>query len=438
MVALTPPPLVAALKLFVRISVPILFFALALMPATAKKKPVKIKPLRSASEIFFKEGLKRLEGKDACFITNASGLGRLFLYDAMENTDKYIRAKLEKHRIKLAHLFTPEHGLTGQEDDHGNTKLGATAPCSSSEGASCSVTAPETIYLTTVEKLQEKIADCEAIVFDLPDSGVRPYTYRTVLNRIMRAIDKADKGQLLYLVDVPNPASHLGPLGPMAQKTNFSYVGEEEIPFMPGFTHAELARKFIVDHKLKIKIHIQKMAGYKPATAHSARGLVFYPPSPNLPHLRANQCYWVSVFFEATSIEEGRITKDPFCQIGHPDFANAELPRMGGVQFNPYPFFAHSGKHKGKLLSGYKLVFDEKTVDPPRAAYEFFLWHISHGKDAWLKKHFTEKQGLDAQTGSTTMRKALLKELTYDAFIKGEKKRTAIFLDAMQKYKLYK
>jgi len=398
---------------------------LAATPLLAKKKKAAAKKsIRNASEIFFKEGLKRLKGKNVCFITNAAGLGRYFLYDAMEETDKYIHAKLEKHEIKIAHLFTPEHGLTGQEDDHGNTKVKAGQP--------------ETIYLTTVEKLQEKIADCEAIVFDLPDSGVRPYTYRTVLNRVMRAMDKAQTGQMLYLIDVPNPASHLGPQGPVAQKSNFSYVGEEEIPFLPGFTHAELARKFIADRKLKIKIHIQKLAGYNPKQAHSQRGLVFYPPSPNLPHLRSNQCYWVSVFFEATSIEEGRVTKDPFCQIGHPDFANAELPRMGNIQFSAYPFYAWSGKHKGKLLPGYKLTIDEKKVEPARAAYEFLLWQIKNGADDWMTKYLTEKQGLDAQTGTTTMRKALLKKMTYDQFMIEEKKKIRAFTEAMQKYRLYK
>ncbi|MBX3720811.1 MAG: DUF1343 domain-containing protein [Turneriella sp.] len=422
----------------------IFIIAALFLPSAIPAKRRAAKRNKSAAEIFFAEGLKRLRGKETCFITNASGLGRYFLYDAMEETDKYIGARLAKHDIRLAHLFTPEHGLTGQEDDHGNTKLGKAAAqknackSSSDEPAACPAVTPETIYLTTVEKLQEKISDCEAIVFDLPDSGVRPYTYRTVLNRIMRAMDRAAKNQLLYLIDVPNPASHLGPLGVVAQKTNFSYVGEEEIPFMPGFTHAEIARKFIADYKLKIRIHIQKMAGYKPATPHSKRGLVFYPPSPNLPHLRANQCYWISVFFEATSIEEGRITKDPFCQIGHPEFANGALPVMGGVKFQPYPFFAHSGKHKGKLLAGYKLEFSETKVDPPRAAYEFFLWYVKHGQNDWLKNHLTEKQGLDAQTGSTTLRKALLQELSYDEFIRGEKKRLAAFVAAMEKYKLYK
>lgn len=406
-----------------------LLAALALILATTpvlakKKKAAAKKNIRNASEIFFKEGLKRLKGKNVCFITNAAGLGRYFLYDAMEETDKYIHAKLEKHEIKLAHLFTPEHGLTGQEDDHGNTKVKAGEP--------------ETIYLTTVEKLQEKIADCEAVVFDLPDSGVRPYTYRTVLNRVMRAMDKAQSGQMLYLIDVPNPASHLGPQGPVAQKSNFSYVGEEEIPFLPGFTHAELARKFIADRNLKIKIHIQKLAGYDPKQPHSQRGLVFYPPSPNLPHLRSNQCYWVSVFFEATSIEEGRVTKDPFCQIGHPGFANVELPRMGGVQFSAYPFYAWSGKHKGKLLPGYKLAIDEKKAEPARAAYEFLLWQIKNGADDWMTKYLTEKQGLDAQTGTTTMRKALLKKMTYDQFMAEEKKKIRAFTAAMQKYRLYK
>jgi hypothetical protein len=79
-----------------------------------RKKLLQKKTRRAAAaEIFFKEGLKRLKGKNVCFITNAAGLGRFFLYDAMEGTDKYIGAQLAKHEIRLAHLFTPEHGLTG-------------------------------------------------------------------------------------------------------------------------------------------------------------------------------------------------------------------------------------------------------------------------------------------------------------------------------------
>lgn len=399
-------------------------FAVGYAPAAAAKKKGRAGIAVSAEDIFFKEGLKRLKNKDTCFITNASGLGRFFLYDAMENTGKYMRDRLDKAEVTLKHLYTPEHGLTAQEEDHGNTRTKAGAP--------------ETIYLTTVEKLQEKIKDCEAIVFDLPDSGVRPYTYRTVLNRIMRAMHANESDQLLYLIDVPNPASHLGPQGPVAQKANFSYVGEEEIPFMPGFTHAELARKYIADRKLKIRLYIQKMANYNPKQPHSKRGLAFYPPSPNLPHLRANQCYWISVYFEATSIEEGRITKDPFCQIGHPGFENKELPVMGGVKFHPYPFFAAGGKHKGKLLPGYKLQFSETGVNPTRAAYEFFLWHVKNGKDGFMKKWFAEKQGLDAQTGTTSYRASLLKGLSYEAWQGKEKKRISDFTTAMQKYRLYK
>ena len=407
----------------------ILFAMLTLMTGgAANSAPQKRKLLRdkntTAAEIFFTKGLKRLKNLDVCFVTNAAGLGRFFLYEAMEDTDKYVRARLAKYKIRVVHLFTPEHGLTAQEEDQGNTRTKAASP--------------ETIYLTAVDKLQERLKDCEAIVFDLPDSGVRPYTYRTVLNRIMRAINQADQDQLLYLIDVPNPASHLGAQGPVAQKSNFSYVGEEEIPFMPGFTHAELARKYIADRKLKINIHIQKLAGYRPKQPHSLRGLPFYPPSPNLPTLRSNQCYWISVYFEATSIEEGRITKDPFCQIGHAMFTNIELPQMGSVRFVPYPFYASSGKHKGKLISGYKLQFSETKVEPSRAAYEFLLWHVKNGKEGFMKKWFIEKQGIDAQTGTTSYRAALVAELSYDAWFAKEKHRISIFNKAMEKYRLYK
>ena len=110
---------------------------------------------------------------------------------------------------------------------------------------------------------------------------------------------------------------------------------------------------------------------------------------------------------------------------------------MGNVKFSSYPFYAWSGKHKGKLLPGYKLSIDEKKIEPARAAYEFLLWHIKNGADDWMAKYLTEKQGLDAQTGTTSMRKALLKQLTYDQFMVGEKKKIRAFTEAMQKYRLY-
>jgi uncharacterized protein YbbC (DUF1343 family) len=139
----------------------------------------------------------------------------------MEDTGKYIRDRLAAAEITVKHLFTPEHGLTAQEEDHGNTRTKAGDP--------------ETIY-------------------------------HSVPNRI----------------------------------------------------------------------------------------------------LRSNQCYWISVYFEATTIEEGRITKDPFCQIGHRNFANRELLIMAGVKFQPYPFYVASGKYKGKLLTGYKLQFSETAENPTR------------------------------------------------------------------------
>lgn len=400
-----------------------LALALTATPVLAKRKKTATKtPARNASEIFFKEGLKRLKGKNTCFITNAAGLGRYFLYDAMEETDKYIHAQLEKHEIKIAHLFTPEHGLTGQEDDHGNTKVKAGAP--------------ETIYLTTVEKLQEKIADCEAIVFDLPDSGVRPYTYRTVLNRIMRAMDKAQTGQMLYLIDVPNPASHLGPQGPVAQKSNFSYVGERKFLSCPASRMQSSRASSLLTETSRSKFIFRKcqVTNQNNRIQSAVSCFIHHPPICHT----SDQTNVIGFLYSLKPRRsKGRITKDPFCQIGHPGFANAELPRMGNVKFSSYPFYAWSGKHKGKLLPGYKLSIDEKKIEPARAAYEFLLWHIKNGADDWMAKYLTEKQGLDAQTGTTSMRKALLKQLTYDQFMVGEKKKIRAFTEAMQKYRLY-
>jgi hypothetical protein len=46
----------------------------------------------------------------------------------MEDTGKYIRDRLAAAEITVKHLFTPEHGLSAQEEDHGNTRTKAGDP----------------------------------------------------------------------------------------------------------------------------------------------------------------------------------------------------------------------------------------------------------------------------------------------------------------------
>lgn len=450
---------------------------LAALPITAAKKKNKgSKKVADPAEVFLKEGLPALKNKSICLITNNASVGRYIVWDyiqdnrenkkpatakqpaktenkpesedkktedkAIENESKpllpsqttekkqkfprFLSSRFKKFNIGPVYIFTPEHGITGQEEDHGNKSTTAGKP--------------ETIYFMPTEKLAKKFENCQAIVFDLPDSGVRPYTYRTVLTRTLTAAHKMKKKPLYYLVDHPNPASKLGIIGPMVKPAFFSYVGEEAIPFFPSYTQAELAKKYIHDRKLKVNLKIQKLKNYRRLQTHESRGLAFYPPSPSLPHLRANKCYWVSVFFEVTGIEEGRVTKDPFCQIGNTNFEpHRNPPAFGGIKWLPYAFVPAAGKQGGKLVHGYKLDVSSYAVNPTKAAYEFFRFHIKKRNEKnWLYAFFEKRVGLDALVGTDTMRKALLAGKSYVDWYAGENKKVQKFAKQMKKFAIYK
>ena len=134
--------------------------------------------------------------------------------------------------VKIAALFSPEHGFLGTEDREGLAD--AVDPATGIKVYS--------LYGKTRRPTPEMLAGLDALVFDIQDVGVRFYTYETTMAYALEAAAKA--GIPYFVLDRPNPITGVYVEGPMIDKENFSFVGYFPLPLRHGMTMGELAQMF--------------------------------------------------------------------------------------------------------------------------------------------------------------------------------------------------
>ncbi len=371
----------------------------------------------SREENFFRNYLSEKKGQKICLISSQWGLGRHSLYQSGNGTK--LSVAIESTGNTLIRILTPEHGILGVEE---------------AEGSKVAVgVETRTIYFPKGQKPQGLFDGCSLVVFDLPDTGVRPWTYRSVLESTMQALSKSST--LLAVLDSPNPYRQFPSAGPVSEKKYRSVLGRSEISFLYPYTYGEHALAYREFEKLNLNLDIIKMEHYEdPSWNQSNR---YRPPSPNLPHERAVSCYWFAIALEGTLIEEGRSTKDPFCTIGHPRFGNEALS-FGGVDFLPYKFIPAGGRYGGKILPGYRLV-PGGDYRPYEAAYEFLLYHMDKNPDTeWFKQNVQGTYSLDELTGGHSMRMALVKRTPYSQFADTSRAQRLAQDRAMRRFLLYR
>ena len=372
---------------------------------------------------FLTERLPGFSGKKLCLVTNQASLGGLLLVKTGNET--LLHSVMRQNDVFLYKVFTPEHGLTGQEEAHGN-----------STRADFYV---KTIYLASIEKMQVMFTGCQVMVFDLPDAGVRPFTYRTILTRSMQAMNRLSNGNAIYLVlDVPNPASYLGTAGPVA--TRFSYLGEEEIPFYPGYTFAEIAALYHNEKNLDVKLEVVKLNQYHPHQHFMAAGFPYQQPSPNLPTFRATQCYWASVFLEGTYLDIGRNSNDPFCLIGHSQFDHSKplIAADDSYSWQRYSYKPWGGPFKGMLLRAYRLRIDKpEKYEPLKVAYHVYQHLKKQYPYIRLYRSSKDSYWLDKLVGTPSMRDAISNDMSYAEYKKMLEGPLTRFKERVEPFKLY-
>lgn len=276
------------------------------------------------------------------------------------------RVALQRAGIRLIRLFSPEHGLTA----------GAPDGAAVADGVDPLTNLPViSLYGERLRPPRESLADVDAVLFDIPDVGVRFYTYIWTLSHVLEAC--AEAGVPLVVLDRPNPLS--GGLdaaeGPVLDVENLSsFVGRAAIPIRHSLTVGELARLWNAEWKLNVALQVIRCAGWQRAMHWPDTGLPFVATSPAITRYEAALVYPGLCLFEATNLSVGRGTPFSFQAIGAP-WLRAEETAERFNRISPFEVAAQSirfrpttAPHSDMLCPGVQLLVKDAQGFRPVAA----------------------------------------------------------------------
>jgi uncharacterized protein YbbC (DUF1343 family) len=328
-------------------------------------------------DVLAAENFAPLRGKQIGLITNHTGLSR----EGKRNVDLMLAAG-----IKITALFSPEHGLQGNQDQANvaNSTDAATGLPVLSLYRGARGVAPE---------IPEAV---DALVFDIQDVGARFYTYSCTMLAGMQAA--ARKRLPFYVLDRPNPITGVHVEGPILDPDLESFVGCLEIPVRHGMTIGELATMANAERKLGVDLHVVAMKGWDRGDWFDSTGLTWVDPSPNMRSLNAALLYPGIALLEASpNYSVGRGTDAPFEQIGADWIHGRELAGflngrfIPGVRAYATRFTPSSSNFAGRSVQGIRLLVTDRNVfDSVRLGLEvaYALEKLYPGKIPWEANRF--------------------------------------------------
>src|SRR5437868_6071845 len=260
--------------------------------------------------------------------------------------------------LKLAAIFSPEHGIAGKTD---KTEI------EEQRDAGTGI-AVQSLYGDTDQKRRPSEAalkDLDAVVIDLQDAGVRFYSYESTMAYFLEAVAKA--GIEIYLLDRPNPINGVSVQGPMSEEAE-SFANPHPLPVRHGMTLAELAQLFNETKGIFAKLTVVPMQGWQRSQWFDATGVPWVNPSPNLRSVTEAALYPGVALVEQTNVSVGRGTDTPFEVVGAPWISGEELSaylsrrKISGVTFTKTAFTPSSEIFAGKMCQGVKIELTDRAA----------------------------------------------------------------------------
>ena len=362
-------------------------------PATGAAAAPATGVVRPGLEVFLADVPQRLRGKRVAFLTNSSAIDRARTLGI---------DLVAKHKdLKLVALLAAEHGIRG--DVMAGEKI-------------TDSTDPRTgVPIYSLYSAEDRgptdamLKDVDVILYDLQEVGGRTWTYVSSMALSMQAAKR--KGIPFVVLDRPNPIGGEIVEGALLD-TNFkSFVGMYPIPARHGMTVGELATMFNRKFGIGADLIVVKAENWKRSQWQDETGLPWVNPSPNLRSLAAVTSYPGTVYFEGTTLTEGRGTDRPFEQIGAPWLNAPEVARimnerrLPGIRFEAItmPVAPSAAKHKGLTIPGIRFVITDKRAYRPVRTSLLLIdeIHRLHPADfAWTRS-------IDRLTGSDKVRLAI-------------------------------
>ena len=325
----------------------------------ASQTPSTAAPVRAGLDVFVADVPASLRGRRVGLITNHAAIDRA--------GKPAIDLIAEHQELKLVALLAAEHGIRG------------TAPAGAKidDGMDAKTGLPiYSLYKTEDRGPGEAmLANVDVLVYDLPEVGGRTWTYVSTMALCMQAARR--KGIPFVVLDRPNPIGGRivegAPLDPAFQ----SFVGMYPIPARHGMTVGELATLFNTRYGIGAELVVIRAANWRRSQWFEDTGLPWANPSPNLRSPDALKNYPGTVYFEGTSVSEGRGTDRPFEQVGAswldaPGIVRVMTARdLPGIQFEAVTLQVEptAGKFRGQTIPGIRFrITDREAYRPVRTA----------------------------------------------------------------------
>ena len=307
--------------------------------------------------------------------------------------------------VQVVALFSPEHGIRGTQSAGEEIESGV----DSSQNIPL-----YSLYGETRKPTAEMLRNLDMLVFDIQDIGSRYYTY---IYTMALAMEAAAEVKIPFVVlDRPNPINGIDVEGNLLEPDFATFVGLYPIPVRHGMTVAELA--LMINEKGWLKNHVKAdlklipLANWKRDMWFDQTGLLWRPPSPNMPDLTTAILYPGTCLFEGTNISEGRGTYQPFLRIGAPWYSVDQFSRLDqildltGVHFGPIiftpisiPGMSPRPKFQDQQLTGILInLTDRQTLRPylTGIALVKYFYECNKEKFIWRERHFDRLCGTDS------------------------------------------
>lgn len=290
-----------------------------------------------------------LRGKHVGLITNQTGRTR----DGRFGPDLFAKSS----EIKLVALFAPEHGIMGTRP----------AGIESDTLERYDSVPVYSLYGSTRKPTRKMLRGIDALVFDIQDAGVRPYTYLSTMIDAMEAAAK--NGIPFYVLDRPNPLSGNRVEGNILDTSLESFVGILPVPYLHGMTLGELARmakaKSWFRDAAKLKLTVISMTGWQRSMYWPQTGLSWIATSPNVPSFENDVgLAMLGATGELGILSVGIGSDFPFLRIGSRLMIQDEVQRFVDSAFQ-HSIPLHPEDFWATTSAGTKLYHGVRLLLPP-------------------------------------------------------------------------
>jgi uncharacterized protein YbbC (DUF1343 family) len=325
--------------------------------------------------VLLTDSLGLVAGRRVGLITNQTGIDRQGRSD--------IDLLSDEPSVDLVALFAPEHGLRGDAKEGRAIENGVDprtgVPIHSLYGDA-----------TMRKPTPAMLKGIDVLLFDMQDIGARYYTY---VSTMALAMEAAGEQNIPFVVlDRPDPTRGDVVQGDVLDPAFSTFVGMFPVPMRHGMTTGELARMYVGEFGIHVRLSVVPADGWRRDLTFSETGLPWVAPSPNMPSLESALAYPGTCLFEGTNLSVGRGTERPFQWVGAPwldaDTLAARLNAYGfaGLSFEPATFVPREpsdGKFDGQEVHGVRLVGETATYDAPEVAVAMLVEAHRMAGDRW-------------------------------------------------------